>query len=1359
MKHIDWLLIIGCFLFSAQAYAAPYAWFRVDQTSGSLNGAAGEIVDHLVNANSAFAIGTGSGVDAQAAQVCNGIIIPSNSTDAEQYGIDSAIDMDADLGVTGTISFWYKADLNWNGGGDRMLVDASTITDNKYFFLVLLNTGELRFRLEDSADADFELNTGVLGKAANTWQHIAFTWDLPNDRMEIFVNGVSEGVNTGNTTGAFGALGSIYFGDNRSTYHPSGTSNSADGVIDEIRIYNSVQTAAEITDDMNATHNCLPERVAHWRFDECSYADLAGEITDALGAYPATPYNGVNITTAGLLGNALDETVNTHQARVVATVPVNSVWTTSVWFKMPFVTTQQYHVLGSVDGGGDLMYMDRNANYRWGVYTPSGGIAGGSFEFGNLSDGWYHMALVGTGAGSNGETELYVDGAFIESVGLQAQGDLKYIGTSYDGAGGSSAQAFGTALDEFIVFGQALSATEVASIYNEQLAGNDYDGTAFIDTTTSCPGALCSALFADEFSTVSFGNNDGDKSFSADWEEYEGSSLTVPESSPDPASGHISISGGVLVMNNYSSESANAPGVERELDLSGYTSATFSFNFVTSGGVDTDDSILIKASSDGGNNWSLLEDITGINDTSGSKSYDITSFISANTKISLRFNTTINDGACCYGGSGETIEIDSINITASKSCATLDHFNINVGAGAASTCTPFAFSITAEDSSNNTVTDYTGSIDITTSTSHGNFAVASATNALSPDPDSDDNGSVSYSFDGADNGQIDLMLDNNHAETLTLTVTDSSASVSTTSSSITFSENAFVIEDNDSQIAGDNVPVAGRDHAYRISMVRQDTTTGVCAVASGYDGAKDLKMWRTQNASDPSASDPALDGDNLPNADPGGNNGTITFTAGVADVLLSSSDIGKFTIELADISNSFSDSTIAGTSAEQIVRPFALAIDFNGQRAADFADNSAVDDSTGSDQSYAADSSGSVLTQAGEGFAITVSGVLWQAADDSDDDGIADSGAFVADNTIAPAFGSEGESVTLSATQFDPASATLGSLSVNGVAGGLFSSFSSGAQSATMTYSNVGIINLGAALTDGDYFGSGVNISGNADKVGRFNPYQYALTSGLVNDACVAGSFTYARQPFSAAATIEAQNKSGARTDGYRDGFATLDIGSELLIENSETGAAFDLQTVSLNEGFSSGTIGSARFDLALRYDMALQAETVTLVEVTGSNDEVTTIAGAPVSLGSTEVRFGRLTLDNAYGSELIDLTMPMQAEYYNGANFIVNGDDTCSTIVDSDLIIVQSLSGGSSTVSIVSTTASSGIFNINLSAPGAGNVGDIDITADLAASGEDWLQFDWDGDGNDDNNPAAKATFGIYSGNSKQIYMRQIFQ
>ena len=47
----------------------------------------------------------------------------------------------------------------------------------------------------------------------------------------------------------------------------------------------------------------------------------------------------------------------------------------------------------------------------------------------------------------------------------------------------------------------------------------------------------------------------------------------------------------------------------------------------------------------------------------------------------------------------------------------------------------------------------------------------------------------------------------------------------------------------------------------------------------------------------------------------------------------------------------------------------------------------------------------------------------------------------------------------------------------------------------------------------------------------------------------------------------------------------------------------------------------------------------------------------------------------------------------------------------------------------------------------------------DLNSANHLWLRFDWDADGVFDNDPVARATFGIFDGNPVQIYIQQIYQ
>ncbi len=74
---------------------------------------------------------------------------------------------------------------------------------------------------------------------------------------EIYLNGVLAATQSTATNGQIGTLRTLYLGDNRSTYHPvGGSANSANGIIDEVRVYNSTLTQSQIQADRDATHSC-----------------------------------------------------------------------------------------------------------------------------------------------------------------------------------------------------------------------------------------------------------------------------------------------------------------------------------------------------------------------------------------------------------------------------------------------------------------------------------------------------------------------------------------------------------------------------------------------------------------------------------------------------------------------------------------------------------------------------------------------------------------------------------------------------------------------------------------------------------------------------------------------------------------------------------------------------------------------------------------------------------------------------------------------------------------------------------------------------------------------------------------------
>jgi len=245
------------------ASVTPYAYFRLDEFA--LDGTPGEISDNIGNALAARALGTAEGVIAtdENKKVCYGVEIPASTDPNPVVAIDTGIHVDSDIGNTGTINFWYKSNEAWNSGNARTLFDASkdnTSGNDPYFYLVLRDDGRLRFGIEDINDGDVRRDTNTaFSFAPDEWVHIAVVWSLPLNTYKIYVNGVEQPVTNVNNTkrvNIIGALDTLYFGDNRGDYHPGATDNSANGRFDEIRIYKSIVSAAQIQTDMNATHVC-----------------------------------------------------------------------------------------------------------------------------------------------------------------------------------------------------------------------------------------------------------------------------------------------------------------------------------------------------------------------------------------------------------------------------------------------------------------------------------------------------------------------------------------------------------------------------------------------------------------------------------------------------------------------------------------------------------------------------------------------------------------------------------------------------------------------------------------------------------------------------------------------------------------------------------------------------------------------------------------------------------------------------------------------------------------------------------------------------------------------------------------------
>ena len=152
-------------------------------------------------------------------------------------------------------------------------------------------------------------------------------------------------------------------------------------------------------------------------------------------------------------------------------------------------------------------------------------------------------------------------------------------------------------------------------------------GTTYIAESTTATGPGTAETFRDEFNAVSYANNDGTLNWATNWLEMnDGGGVTGGDVRVTTNQGALRL----LVRDNNN-------GIEREADLSAFTSATLSFIYRRNGLDDIDEWVAVYVSDDGGASYTELDRFAGPATDPGytAVSYDISAFISNNTRISF----------------------------------------------------------------------------------------------------------------------------------------------------------------------------------------------------------------------------------------------------------------------------------------------------------------------------------------------------------------------------------------------------------------------------------------------------------------------------------------------------------------------------------------------------------------------------------------------------------------------------------------------------------------------------------------------------------------------------------------------------
>lgn len=714
--------------------------------------------------------------------------------------------------------------------------------------------------------------------------------------------------------------------------------------------------------------------------------------------------------------------------------------------------------------------------------------------------------------------------------------------------------------------------------------------------------------------------------------------------------------------------------------------------------------------------------------------------------------------------------------------APLVHHFVIVHDGYGIHCASELVIVRAVDAAGNPVRGYTGSIVLDTGVGLGTWA-SDAGNAGSFSDATPNDGRAAYTFAAADagdaafrlayrQGPASLDLEVWQTDQATLRDDDTEGPLLWSASGYTVTASPLPNPPPDPILDPIPAQVAGTAFAVHVAAFGTTPSDPTCGVIEASDGPKNVLFWFTRD--DPRSGPLAVsvDGAAIGDSEAAATPRPVTFTNGQTAVTARYDDVGRIRISMKEASPPDPNlpNGIRGQTNLFVVRPAGFRLSGIRRSADAFPNPGALDEA------------GPVFIAAGSPFTVSVE-------------------ALDAEGDPTPSYGRESvpEGVRLAPTLVaggaganPPLEFTTG-----------FGAFAGGAATGTdFAWPEVGILTVTPGVGDGDYLGAGDVVGTPSGNVGRFTPFEFDVavdTEPVLATACPAGGFTYVGEPFSYATApvlrVTALAAGGTATANYTGSWWKLSdasLGGPSYASDPAAPAALDASglpaadplILDLGGGDGTLTFGSgaglrfvrsgavAPFDaeIALAIDVvdsdgvAFAANPFRLRDPSPGN-------GIPFDAGKSQ-RYGRLVLENAFGSDLVDLPEPLHAEVWGNLGWSVHGDDVCTLVATAHVgTTARSPAPLATGANVANAPLLSGEAGLSWSAPGQEGWADVLVNlsaADVATpfgpipgANRPWLRWDWSGDGAGpgfDENPSARITFGIFPGSNRVIFRREIY-
>lgn len=305
----------------------------------------------------------------------------------------------------------------------------------------------------------------------NAWTHVAVTYHAATTTMQLYVNG--QLVSSNASVPAYTAE-PVFIGSH------SGAGGFFTGQIDEVRIWKTVRTAAEIKSTIIKQPAGSATGLVAW----FPFIDGGGSMTSNMCTNPDASPSGT-ITAGSWMGSPVDFAPNAVQFNgsnnyidlgTSPTLKPSTTVTVEGWFKAADWATipDQYLVNNFEQGGYGLKLGDGKVQFAY--YKV--GAADYTFLTANVSglgltnNTWAHIAATYSGTGAS----LYVNGNLVNTSSWAPSANIHYahansmlIGANPDAASNPTGSYFNGAVDEVRIWNTVRTQAEIQQAMNKEL--------------------------------------------------------------------------------------------------------------------------------------------------------------------------------------------------------------------------------------------------------------------------------------------------------------------------------------------------------------------------------------------------------------------------------------------------------------------------------------------------------------------------------------------------------------------------------------------------------------------------------------------------------------------------------------------------------------------------------------------------------------------------------------------------------------------------------------------------------------------------------------------------------------------------